>query len=97
MTDIEYLQLTVGKKNYPKVKIRNRETCLVCGRKLTNPKSKARGMGPVCWKKWNPRKLLWISESLQPATGFSVTKRMQKRLGKRWREVIPEKKENEFS
>ena len=26
--------------------------CHRCGRVLTNPKSIARGYGPVCWKKW---------------------------------------------
>ena len=49
--EIEFIQFTVGGKKYPKVKIRNRCTCLRCGRKLSNPKSIARGMGPVCWRK----------------------------------------------
>lgn len=49
--DIEYIQFTIGNKTYPTIKARNRDTCLRCGRKLTNPKSKARGMGPICWRK----------------------------------------------
>lgn len=52
LSKIEYIQVTVGNKKYPKVKFRNRDTCLVCGRKLTNPKSKERGMGPICRKWW---------------------------------------------
>lgn len=26
--------------------------CRVCNRKLTNPKSRERELGPVCYKKW---------------------------------------------
>lgn len=28
------------------------ETCIRCGRKLKNPKSKELGFGVVCWQKW---------------------------------------------
>lgn len=54
MSEIEAIKFTIGGKEYPTVKLKNRDTCLACGRKLTNPKSKKRGLGPICWKKWNP-------------------------------------------
>lgn len=58
MDDTEAIKFTIGKKEYPTVKLKNRDTCLACGRKLTNPKSIERGLGPVCWKKWNrPRQI----------------------------------------
>jgi len=49
---IEWIQTTVGGKVLPKLKVRNRESCLACGRKLSDPKSKEQGMGPVCWRRW---------------------------------------------
>jgi len=52
MDEIEYVQIQIGKKKYPKVKLRNRNTCLKCGRKLTDPESKKRGMGLVCFKRF---------------------------------------------
>lgn len=34
------------------------ETCIRCGRKLTNQASKELGFGKVCWEKWQTENIL---------------------------------------
>lgn len=50
------------------------ETCIRCGRKLKNQKSKELGFGVICWQKWqvehNIKKLFDAEKERRTDEGF---------------------------